>query len=392
MSTRSLANSLLDCAQECCITSNAYKLHPKQKDFLLQYENNQTLCENMCYELGCQDLASMRHFLGHGFPSTQHRLQLVSTVHRLIREQNPVALFKTGRALDILLPSFLHTQQEYKFETENRLLRGMFYHTSDVCRAVHAQLGTTYVPSDGNALAYQASSSESQEDRLPIIVYTGSSISITPFKSDFTLAYHNSNSESQEDRMPIVFDTVCSISITPIKSDFIGSINPSPCENIKGVGDANHTVEGIGLTEWSIYDMNDNVFTIRCLAYYMPPADVRLFSPHTYFDEIDCNYSLASVYRRRVSLYLRQLDRTFEFPCHLHNNIPYMFPANKQRHPIAKHVVMWKEDQALVMSNKSMSSLFSVVDETNQKITAPKRSCCLGIRGFVMRDTIGSKP
>ena len=83
---------------------------------------------------------------------------------------------------------------------------------------------------------------------------------------------------------PVVLDTGASFSLSPYKSDFVGPLRRSDVPSLKGLS-ATTTVEGIGTVEWTIRDVFGLVRTIRVSAYYVPQATIRLFSPQVYFQE-----------------------------------------------------------------------------------------------------------
>ena len=83
---------------------------------------------------------------------------------------------------------------------------------------------------------------------------------------------------------PVVLDTGASFSLTPFKSDFVGPLRRSEISTLKGLSSTT-TVEGIGTVEWTIRDVFGLVRTIRVSAYYVPSATIRLFSPQVYFQE-----------------------------------------------------------------------------------------------------------
>ena len=82
---------------------------------------------------------------------------------------------------------------------------------------------------------------------------------------------------------PIVLDTGASISITPYRSDFIGDLEECDVE-LHGLSDT-VKVEGIGWVEWSIQDSFGQVAKIRTRAYLVPARNIRLFSPQAYFKQ-----------------------------------------------------------------------------------------------------------
>ena len=87
-----------------------------------------------------------------------------------------------------------------------------------------------------------------------------------------------------EDELPIVIGTRASISCTPTLGDFKGLFRPSKLKSLKGL-DNEIKVMGEGDVQWVIKDVYGNVKTLSTVAYYVPTAQVRLFSPQKYFRE-----------------------------------------------------------------------------------------------------------
>ena len=44
-------------------------------------------------------------------------------------------------------------------------------------------------------------------------------------------------------------------------------------------------IKGIGTVRWNIRDSRGNSTSVKTTAYYIPAADIRLFSPQGYFSE-----------------------------------------------------------------------------------------------------------
>ncbi|KAL3911553.1 MAG: hypothetical protein SGARI_001593 [Bacillariaceae sp.] len=87
------------------------------------------------------------------------------------------------------------------------------------------------------------------------------------------------------DDMPIVIDTGASISITPFKSDFIEP--PRTNSKIPALKGLAHKTEvaGWGKVSWIIGDMYGVVHRVETYAYYVPEATIRLYSPQSHFQE-----------------------------------------------------------------------------------------------------------
>ena len=84
------------------------------------------------------------------------------------------------------------------------------------------------------------------------------------------------------DLLPIVIDSGASCSLTPNKNDFIGDIRPATINELRGLSNTTKVL-GVGTVEWTIRDVFGAVRTLKTEAYYVPEANIRLFSPQTYF-------------------------------------------------------------------------------------------------------------
>jgi len=82
--------------------------------------------------------------------------------------------------------------------------------------------------------------------------------------------------------IPIVIDTGASHSISPLRADFttFQKLNQS----LHGIS-AETRIEGQGMTSWDITDQNGVTSTVTTLAFHVPSASIRLYSPHYHFKE-----------------------------------------------------------------------------------------------------------
>ena len=125
---------------------------------------------------------------------------------------------------------------------------------------------------------------------------------------------------SKRDECPIVIDTGASTTLTPFRSDFIEF---TPCQSeINAVG-SSQQVQGHGIVEFDIIDMNNIRATIRTHAILCESSDIRLFSPQQYFQE--CNDGLLVISKDVAHLTSPHLD--FKFPFHPSSHLPVMLPA-----------------------------------------------------------------
>jgi len=107
-------------------------------------------------------------------------------------------------------------------------------------------------------------------------------------KVDSTSAAYQSEAylcdETCRYKVPIVIDTGCSVSVSPCLRDFIGPLKQDGISEMHGLSGST-SVKGVGVAEWKIRDIFNNVATIQTKCYYIPQAEVRLFSTQTYFQE-----------------------------------------------------------------------------------------------------------
>ena len=122
--------------------------------------------------------------------------------------------------------------------------------------------------------------------------------------------------------MPIVIDTGASRSLSPHRSDFV-SFTPLDA-SIQGVG-ATSKIKGSGRVRWKIIDMRGVVHEIETMAYYVPNATIRLYSPQYHFKEN--MVGSMKLNHNAVSLHLSQ-QKTLEFPFNPSSNLPLMLLAD----------------------------------------------------------------
>jgi len=97
------------------------------------------------------------------------------------------------------------------------------------------------------------------------------------------MTYNSSVFWSNKNELPIVIDSGTSKSITPVSSDFIGKISTMDTP-IQGLLETTK-IKGIGKVKWCICDSKWTSTSIETTAYFIPQADIRLFSPQAYFNE-----------------------------------------------------------------------------------------------------------
>ena len=172
--------------------------------------------------------------------------------------------------------------------------------------------------------------------------------------------YLNGNGD---DLLPIVIDSRASCSLTPNKHDFIGDIHPATINKLRGLSNTTKVL-GVGTVEWTIRDIFGAVRTLKTEAYYVPEANIRLFSPQTYFHE----QQKGQLVMNHNSTMLSLADgSTLVFPYNSQNNLPLMLPSPSH------NVGLTFEDACVLGDGFSARTFLSVADETNQNLTASQK-------------------
>ena len=83
-----------------------------------------------------------------------------------------------------------------------------------------------------------------------------------------TIVYHSSNCQ-----IPMVIDTGTSVSLTPCKSEFVTDIVSSNLKLFSGL-QGETAVHGHGIVGWNVRYMFRTVRTIKTEAHYVPEASV----------------------------------------------------------------------------------------------------------------------
>ena len=124
----------------------------------------------------------------------------------------------------------------------------------------------------------------------------------------------------------IVIDTGASTSVSPFKDDFI-SFQESH-SSVVGTG-SKAKVEVHGVVRWTIFDSNDIETVVETETIYMPKATVRLYSPQAHF----WKHQKGSMFvdYKGVKLLLPQQTTLFQFPFHEPSALPLMLHTNSRR-------------------------------------------------------------
>ena len=163
--------------------------------------------------------------------------------------------------------------------------------------------------------------------------------------------------------LPVVIDTGASTSLTPRLEDFDGPIKDCETTELNGLSSTT-TVVGVGMAAWTLKDVFGVVRTIRTRAYYVPEAQIRLFSPQTYFQEQAKGELSVNAFRSRLTLHD---GSELEFPFHPNSNLPLMLSGRQTKMGLAF------EDVMALSKEFDCHGLMSVADEVNQNVTQAQR-------------------
>ena len=128
------------------------------------------------------------------------------------------------------------------------------------------------------------------------------------------------------DEMPVVIDSGASRSLSPLRSDFVTFTSVD--SKISGVG-AQASIKGVGMVKWKVTDQNGVSHTIETMAYFVPAASIRLYSPQFHFREnlrghmvLDNSGVTLSLPSAKSSL------KDLSFPFQASSNLPLMLPTS----------------------------------------------------------------
>ena len=164
--------------------------------------------------------------------------------------------------------------------------------------------------------------------RLQHILYSSDNPHPMIGASSIFICQHN------KDNLPIVIDSGASKGLTPNRSDFV-SFRPLNSK-ITGLGSQSE-ISGVGIVEWKIFDQNNTQRTIRTEAYYVPSANIRLYSPQHHFRQ-EKSGSLHITWNE-AKLCLPNDDLSLSFPFNHINNLPIMLQAPSDLDPSSALVI-----------------------------------------------------
>jgi hypothetical protein len=165
--------------------------------------------------------------------------------------------------------------------------------------------------------------------------------------------------------LPIFIDSGASVSVTPHICDFRGPLQKCPTKSLDGLSSKTELL-GMGKVTWEVRDFYGVKMTITTMAYYIPTANIRLFSPKVYFDEQNGGSYHMEWGMTRLTLG----DGTpLTFPYQPGSKLPMMLTSSHFNNPTTK--------VGLTFEDTKMLANLKVADEVNQILTAAKKELLL---------------
>ena len=190
--------------------------------------------------------------------------------------------------------------------------------------------------------------------------------------SDATL-HHGFNAALQRDETPVVIDTGASYSLTPFREDFYGKIKGTDMEDLQGLS-GRAKVHGVGNIEWTIVDLYGVIRTIKTKAYYVPEASIRLFSPQCYLQE----QGKGEVVIKKNKTVMTMPDGVeLEFPYNAGSNLPLMLLTQRRAKTAGLYGGDIRNVYGVIGPNKDEMMNLSVADARNQNLTLAQRELIL---------------
>jgi hypothetical protein len=162
---------------------------------------------------------------------------------------------------------------------------------------------------------------------------------------------------TQEESVPVVIDSGASNGLSPFRSDFVQFVE---CDgSITGIG-AQSAIKGFGKVRWKIVDQEGEVQVIESEAYYVPSSQIRLYSPQRDFQR-EKSGSLTLTWDK-CALHLPGAKKAMHFPYHSTSHLPLMIslPHDKD----SKRALVVEEDL-------SLPSMYQAADFSPSPMTAP---------------------
>jgi hypothetical protein len=156
-----------------------------------------------------------------------------------------------------------------------------------------------------------------------------------------------------------------SVSVTPHIRDFRGPLQKCPTKSLDGLSSKTEVL-GIGKVTWEVQDFYGVKRTITAMAYYVPAANIRLFSPKVYFDE----QNGGSYHMEKGMTTLTLGDGTpLTFPYQPGSKLPMMLTSSHFKYPTTKI--------GLTFEDTNMLANLTVADEVNHNLIAAKNELLL---------------
>jgi hypothetical protein len=156
--------------------------------------------------------------------------------------------------------------------------------------------------------------------------------------------------------LPILIDTGASGSITPIAFDFINGIHKADLQSLTQVN-GKIPVCGQGLVDWPIEDVNGTCRSITTEAYYVPDAEIRLFSPQVYIG----NNKTANMHINHNGIAFTLKCRTLlHFPFNKGNNLPFVLTERSLQSRKISHLT----SSLSVLSSREAAVYNSLIDRS----------------------------
>jgi len=208
----------------------------------------------------------------------------------------------------------------------------------------------------------------------PFFVDTGASFPITPpvegllwSHSDVTTVRTQKVSYlskgNAQCNIPVVLDTGASFSLTSFKDDFVTPIVSTSSKEMKGIAESLR-IQGVGTVSWPIRDVFGRTWTITTQVFFVPDADIQLFSPQRLFQEKQS--SRCVIDHLKTSLGLPD-GGTLEFPYCPSNNLPLMVTNQ------CDQVGMATSDVPTLDKLEAYGTVFDIIAEENASTTAAQK-------------------
>jgi hypothetical protein len=165
--------------------------------------------------------------------------------------------------------------------------------------------------------------------------------------------------------LPIVIDSGASVSVAPRICDFRGPLQKCPTKSLDGLSSKTEVL-GMGKVTWEVQDFYGVKRTITTMAYYVPAASIRLFSPTVYFDE----QKSGSYHMEKEMTTVTLGDGTpLTFPYQPGSKLPMMLTSSHFNNQNTKIGVTFEDT--------NMLANLTVADEFNQNLTTAEKELLL---------------